>query len=219
LNDVIIVGAGGFGRQLAQHVLEMAEQRPEIRLKGFLDDDPRVRCEFGDCLGAEVIGDTSSYTLGNDDRFLISLGNPELRMLLAERLAERGATFFTLIHPTAYVASTATLGFGCVIGPFASVGSFARLGNHVLLNMYATAGHDARIGSYTVMSPHGVANGGSMIEDRVFFGTSAVVMPDKKVGRQCKIAAGAVVYRDVPDLSLAAGNPAKNFPIGQPDDE
>jgi acetyltransferase-like isoleucine patch superfamily enzyme len=66
-----------------------------------------------------------------------------------------------------------------------------------------------------VISPYGIANGGSVIGDRVFFGTHAVVTPGKKVGSQSKIAAAAVVYRDVPDLSLASGNPAKTFPVSQ----
>ena len=219
MKEIIVVGASGFGRELAQYVLEISDKQPEIRLKGFLDDNPKIRADGGRILGAGVIGDTRAYAIQENDRFLISLGDPELRQVLAERLAERGAQFFTLTHPTAYVSSSATLGAGCVIGPFASVGSFARLGNHVLVNLYATAGHDTQIGSHTVISPYGIANGGSTVGERVFFGTHAVVTPNKKVGRQCQLAAGAVVYRDVPDFSLATGNPAKNFPLGQPNDD
>lgn len=219
MKEIIVVGASGFGRELAQYVLEVSNKQPEIRLKGFLDDDPKLRAEAGKIPGVEVIGDTRAYAIQENDRFLISLGDPELRQILAERLAERGAQFFTLIHPTAYVSSSAMLGAGCIIGAFASVGSFARLGDHVLLNLYATAGHDTQIGSHTVISPYGIANGGSTVGERVFFGTHAVVTPNKKVGRQCQLAAGAVVYRDVPEGSLATGNPAKNFPLGPPGDD
>src|SRR5262245_42189283 len=213
--DIIIVGASGFGRELAQHVCDVAERRPEIRLKGFLDDDPKVSAEVGKVLGAPVIGDTRAYAIEEDDRFLISVGDPELRSRLARLLVERGGKFFTLIHPTAYVASTASLGPGCIIGPFANVGSNARLGEHVMLNLYAAAGPDTQLGSCSVISPYGIANGGSIIGDRVFFGTHAVVTPGKKVGSQSRIAAGAVVYRDVPELSLASGNPARTFPVSQ----
>ncbi len=218
MQDVIIIGASGFGRELAHHVVDVADRRPDVRLKGFLDDDPQVKAEVGVVLGVEVLGDTTSYAIQEDDRFLISLGDPELRKTLADRLTQRGGKFFTLIHPTAYVASSAVLGAGCVIGPFASVGSFARLGEHVLLNLYATAGHDTQIGSFAVFSPYGVANGGSSIGERVFIGTHAVVTPNKKVGRQSKIAAAAVVYRDVPEFTLATGNPAKSFPVSQATD-
>ena len=215
MKDIIVVGAGGFGRELAEYVLDVAGRQSGIRLKGFLDDDPSKPGEIGRVLSVEVIGDTRSYAIHGNDRFLISLGDPELRKLLSERLAERGGVFFTLIHPAAHVASTATVGAGCIIGPFAHLGSNARLGEHVLLNLHAAAGHDTQIGSYSVLSPYSVANGGSVIEERVFFGTHAVVTPNKKVGCQSRIAAGAVVYRDVPGLSLATGNPARNFPVSQ----
>jgi len=214
--DVIIVGASGFGRQLALHVLEVGDQHPEVRLKGFLDDDPKVKAELDNVLDIEVIGDTRSYAIQKNDRLLICFGDPELRKQISKRLAERGAKFFTLIHPTSYVARTAIIGAGCIIGPFANVGADARLGEHVLLNMYATAGHDTKIGSFTVISPYGTASGGSLIGERVFLGSHAVVTPNKQVGHQSRIAAAAVVYRDVPELSLATGNPAKTFSLSQP---
>jgi sugar O-acyltransferase (sialic acid O-acetyltransferase NeuD family) len=216
LKDIIIVGASGFGRELAQHVLDVAAGQADIRLKGFLDDDPVKQAEIGRVLGVSVIGDTFAYDIQENDRFLISLGDPDLRKLLSERLGTRGGRFSNLIHPTAYVAASATLGAGCIIEPFAYVGSNARLGEHVMLNLYATAGHDTQIGSCSVISPYGIANGGSVIGERVLFGTHAVVTPNRKVGDRSHIAAGAVVYRDVPELTLATGNPAKNFPRGQP---
>jgi sugar O-acyltransferase (sialic acid O-acetyltransferase NeuD family) len=215
VKDIIIVGASGFGCELAQHVLDVAAGRADIRLKGFVDDDPAKQAEIGAVLAVRVIGDTLAYAIQENDRFLISLGDPNLRKLLSERLGARGARFFSLIHPTAYVAPSATLGAGCIIGPFANVGSNARLGEHVMLNLYASAGHDTHVGSCSVISPYGIANGGSVIGERVLFGTHAVVTPNRKVGDQSHVAAGAVVYRDVPELTLAAGNPAKNFPLGQ----
>jgi sugar O-acyltransferase (sialic acid O-acetyltransferase NeuD family) len=215
MKEIVVVGASGYGRELAEYVLDVAARQPQIRLKGFLDDNPNLKAELGRVLGVEVIGDTRAYSIQENDRFLISPGDPELRKLLAERIAERGGKFFTLIHPTAQVASTATLGAGCIVRAFATVGSNSRLGEHVMLNSYATAGHDTQIGSYSVFSPYGIACGGSVVEERVFFGTHAVVTPTYKIGRQSRIAAGAIVYRNVPELSLAAGNPAKIFPISK----
>jgi sugar O-acyltransferase (sialic acid O-acetyltransferase NeuD family) len=214
LKDIIIVGASGFGRELAEHVLDVAAGQADIRLKGFLDDDPDKQKDMREVPGLRVIGDTVGYAIQDNDRFLIGPGNPDLRKLLSERLAARGGRFFVLSHPRAYVAASASLGAGCIIGPFANVGSNARLGEHVMLNLYATAGHDTQIGSCSVISPYGIANGGSVIGERVLFGTHAVVTPNRKVGDQSHIAAGAVVYRDVPKLTLATGNPAKCFPLG-----
>jgi sugar O-acyltransferase (sialic acid O-acetyltransferase NeuD family) len=210
MTDVIVVGASGYGREVFQYVKDIAAHRPDIRPKGMLDDDPSLRAELG---GEEIIGDTRTYPLQENDRFVISAGSPSVRHDLAERLAGRGATFITLVHPTAYVSPTARIGTGCVVSPFASVGSRAQLDDHILLVMYASVAHDCSVGSFCSFSPYSAVAGGSVVGRRVFFGGHALVTPMRHIGQDSKIAAGAVVYRDVPDGSLAAGNPAKVLPL------
>jgi sugar O-acyltransferase (sialic acid O-acetyltransferase NeuD family) len=210
MNDIIVVGASGYGREVFQYVKDIAAHRPDVRPKGLLDDDPSLRAGVG---GEAIIGDTRTYAIQADDRFVVSAGNPAVRQSLAERLAGRGATFMTLVHPTAYVSPSARIGTGCVVSPFASVGSRAQLDDHVLLVMYASVAHDCSVGSFCSFSPYAAVAGGSVVGPRVFFGGHALVTPMRHVGQDCKIAAGAVVYRDVPDGSLAAGNPAKVLPL------
>jgi len=206
--NVIVVGASGFGRELLQYVQDAHGDNPGVHIKGFLDDDPAKA-------GGAIVGDTLTYPIGEEDRFIISLGDPGLRRALAERLSRRGARFVSIVHPTAYVAPTARIGDGCIIGPFANVGSYVQLEDHVLLNLYSAAGHDARIGSCCVFSPYSVANGGSRLDGGVFLGTHATITPGIRVGAGSRIAAGAIVYRDVPKGSLAVGNPAKAFPLDE----
>jgi sugar O-acyltransferase (sialic acid O-acetyltransferase NeuD family) len=213
--NVVVVGASGFGRELLQYVCDATSRMPGVRVKGFLDDNPAALQSVAHLTEFGLVGDTHSYSIQQDDRFVVSVGDPGLRRLLAERLARRGARFISIVHPTAYVAPTARIGEGSIVGPLASVGSHAQLAYHTLLNLYSTAGHDARIGDFCVLSPHAVVNGGSTLEDEVFMGTHATVTPNVRVGRRSKIAAGAVVYRDVPEQSLATGNPAKPFPLGE----
>jgi sugar O-acyltransferase (sialic acid O-acetyltransferase NeuD family) len=213
--DVIIVGASGFGRELLQYVRDAHKSTAGVHIKGFLDDDPAALHSVGKVMEIEIVGDTRTYAIQEDDRFIISLGDPGLRRALAERLGRRGARFVSIVHPTAYVAPTARIGHGCIIGPFANVGSYVQMEDHVLLNLYSAAGHDVHIGSFCVFSPYSVANGGSRLDDSVFLGTHATVTPNIRVGAESKVAAGAVVYRDVPEQSLAMGNPAKSFPLKQ----
>jgi sugar O-acyltransferase (sialic acid O-acetyltransferase NeuD family) len=212
--DVIIVGASGFGRELHQYVQDTYKSTQGVHIKGFLDDDP-AKLDSSGKMGVKILGDTSTYAIGENDRFIVSLGDPRLRRAIAERLARRGARFISIVHPTANVAPTARVGHGCVIGPFASVGSYAHLEDHVLVNLYAAAGHDARIGAFCVFSPFSVANGGSRLDDGIFLGTHSAIMPNVRVRAGSKVSAGAIVYRDVPEQSLATGNPARAFPFNE----
>ena len=205
-----MVGASGYGREVFQYVKDIARLSPDIRPKGLLDDDPSLQAGLG---GDQIIGDTRTYSIQEHDRFVISAGTPAVRHTLAGRLASRGAKFITLVHPNAYVSPSARIGIGCIVSPFASVGSHAQLEDHILLVMYASVAHDCKIGSYCSLSPYSAAAGGVVVGSKVFFGSHAVVTPMRRIGQESKIAAGAVVYRDVPELSLATGNPAKVLPL------
>lgn len=55
----------------------------------------------------------------------------------------------------------------------------------------------------------GVSTTPVTIEDDVWVGANAVILPGVTIGNHCVVAAGAVVTKDVPPHSLVAGVPAK----------
>jgi maltose O-acetyltransferase len=84
-----------------------------------------------------------------------------------------------------------------------------RIGNHVMIGpavQICTAAHllqaEARIAGWEVTKP-------VVIEDNVWIGGSAVVLPDVTIGRNAVVGAGAVVTRDVPADTVVIGNPAR----------
>jgi sugar O-acyltransferase (sialic acid O-acetyltransferase NeuD family) len=210
-SSVVIVGAGGFGREVLGYVLDAYGADPTYTVAGFLDDDPPDLGGLG--LAYPVLDGIAAYQPRPADRFVIAVGEPKLRARLAESLASRGAAFLTVIHPNSYVSTTATVGEGCIIAPFATIGAHASLGDHSVLTFCASIGHDATVGRWCALSPHSVTNGGSRVGDRVFLGAHAVINPLQSVGDGAKVAAGAVVYRSVAPNMLAAGNPARARPI------
>ncbi|WP_005033712.1 acetyltransferase [Holophaga foetida] len=209
--DVIIVGAGGFGREVHQYLLDALQSRPGYRFKGFLDDDPDTA---GTLPGNQLLlGDILDHVPHVKEQFVVAIGDPEPRARIIRILAGRGARFFTLIHPSAYVASTADIGAGCIVCPFCSIGNGASIADHVVLTWYSSVAHDARAESFSVLSPYSTINGGAVLGEGAFLGAHAVVNPLQTIGAWAKVGAGAVVYRSVPPQSLAMGNPARTAPL------
>ena len=207
---LVVVGAGGFGREVIQYLLDCINSpkyKPYFTIKGFLDDNPNILTES--YLGFGIIGNTYDYNIQNDDRFLIAVGEPSVNSDVTRRLISRGARLFTLIHPLSYVADTAQISKGSILCPFSFVGPGTTLGNNVIINTYASVGHDAQIGSYCILSPYATVNGNVSLDDKVFMGTHSTVVLGKKVGLSTKISAGAVVMSNIPSGYLVRGNPAK----------
>lgn len=210
-SGIVIVGAGGFGREVLQYLEDIAAAGGTHRVRGFLDDFA-TKVE-PPSLGMTVLGTVRDYEPRPDEAVVLAIGKPELRVSIGASLRRRGARFATVIHPLAYVAASARIGAGCIVAPFATVGAHAELAENVVLTFYASVAHDARVGEGSALSPYSVANGGAVLGRASFLGAGSVVNPMKRVGEYARVAAGSVVYRDVPDRSLASGNPAKARPL------
>jgi sugar O-acyltransferase (sialic acid O-acetyltransferase NeuD family) len=211
---IVLVGAGGLGREVLNYVLDAISSSPHMRVKGFLDDNLSALRPY--CCEFPILGSILDYSIEPQDRFVMAIGDCVKRAELIRKMEARSARFITVIHPTAYVASNATVGNGCIVGPFCAIGSNARVGDHVLLTWYSSLAHDSISHSFAVLSPYSTANGGTILEEGVFLGTHAVINPMIRVGAWSKVASGSVVYRDVPLNCLVLGNPAKASPLLRP---
>ena len=204
--NVIIVGAGGFGREVYLWAKD-SFSKDQYTIKGFLDDDPRILDNYDMDVG--IIGNLDNYEVKNQDRFLFAIGDIDVKKRLVMELKKKGAKFLTLIHPTALIVPTAKIGEGVIICPFVTVCDHAQLGDFVMMNIYSTCGHDGKVGKYCILSPYAILNGFVALEDEVFLGTHSTVIPYKRVGHKSKISANSVVMRDVPANKIVFGVPGK----------
>ena len=204
--NIIIVGAGGFGREVYLWAKD-SFSKDQYRIKGFLNDNPRILNNYNMDIG--IIGDLDGYEIKKQDRFVFAIGDIDVKKHLVAKLKEKGAKFLTLIHPTAIVANTAKIGQGVIICPFVTVSDYVQLGDFVMMNIYSSCGHDAKVGDYCILSPYATLNGFVILEDEVFLGTHSTIIPYKKIGYKSKISANSVVMRDVPPNKIVFGVPGK----------
>jgi len=204
--NIVIVGAGAFGREVYLWAKDSFSE-DQYRIKGFLDDNPRILNNYNMDIG--IIGNLDGYEIKQQDRFIFAIGDIDIKKHLVAKLKEKGARFLTLIHPTAIVANTAKIDQGVVICPFVIVSDHAQLGDFVMMNAYSTCGHDVKVGKYCILSPYAIVTGFGILEDEVFLGTHATVIPGKRVGCKSKVSANSVVMTDVSANRTIIGVPGK----------
>ena len=210
VSRIVIVGAGGFGREVLHWARDAWPDRGRS-IAGFLAADPPRGATAADM--PPVIGDPATFVPGHGDALLLAIGIPDVRRCVAESLLGRGATFLTLIHPTAIVVPTASIGAGSVICPFAVVSDAARVGRCVLLNYHASLGHDASAGDFAVLSPYATLGGNAHVAEDVFMGMHASVGPGRRVGARSKVSANSCALADAPDDSIIFGAPGRIGPL------
>ena len=192
MKKIVIICNGAFGKEMQIYLQDAYAGSREHRFERIQDLFPE-----------------DAFAVQPDEVFVIANGEPEVKAKLAQKIEKAGGAFLTFIHPTCYVAPTATIGVGAILCPFAFVGPGAVLEPHVTMNVHSGCGHNARLGTCSVLSPYASVSGAATLEERVFLGSYAFVAPEKRVGAGAKVSAGAFAMADVPARGLAVGNPAR----------
>jgi UDP-3-O-[3-hydroxymyristoyl] glucosamine N-acyltransferase len=192
MKKIVVICKGGFGKEMQDYISDTFSDASSYRLE-------RIQDLFPD----------DELSVQTDEVFVVANGDPAVKARLVKKIQQAGGSLLSVVHPTCYVATSATVGEGAILCPFAFVGPYAVLAPHVTLNINAGCGHNARIGSYTVLSPYASAAGAANLGEGVFLGSYAFVAPEKIIGNHSKLSAGAFALADVPEYSLALGNPAR----------
>jgi sugar O-acyltransferase (sialic acid O-acetyltransferase NeuD family) len=212
MQPLVIVGAGGFGREVTALVEAINDNHPAWELLGFVDDHPDLRGST--VLDWPVLGSVDWLCRQARLHYVLALGTSRIRYRLGERLAEAALQPATLLHPEARYHRSCHIGPGAVLCQGVTLTVGVTLGRHVILNLHATAGHEAVLGDYTTAHPGVHISGAAVTGVGVELGTGCVLLPGVQVGRQAIVGAGAVVHRDLPEGCTAVGVPARPLPPG-----
>lgn len=208
MKNLIIIGAGGFAREIYWHAQKSFGFGVEWRIKGFLDGDVKLAAADYELLPDKVLGDVDSYEICAGDVFTCAVGTPKARKVLVEKISARGGEFINLISTLAYVMPTVKLGRGVIICPYVNIGDRAELEDFVAINDISIIGHDAQIGKFSCVMPHANVAGKCKIGAEVFIGSGAIILPKAKVGDGATVGAGSVVLKKVRAGAKVFGNPA-----------
>jgi len=196
--DLLIYGAGGHGRSLA----EMIQLLNADELAGFIDDGYPVGNLV---LGIPVLGGREDLKaiFGRGITLAVNgvggISNPAIRLEVFSLLNDIGFYCPRVIHPTAFLEQTAQLSDGVQVFPFAYVGSQAQIGFGSIINTGAIVSHDCVLGELTNLSPGATLAGDVHIDDGALIGMRATINLGVRIGKSARIGNGATIKADVPD--------------------
>ena len=211
--DIVIVGASGHGREIfgiVQAVNVAATSSDRWDVVGFVDDAPgddnRERVER---LGSKILGPVDVLAgISPDTHYVIGIGDPRVRALVAAAVSRYPLGAASLIHPAATIGPDTSFGAGVVLFAGARVSTNVQLGNHVHINQNATVGHDSVLGDFVSVNPLAAVSGDCRIDSRVLVGTNAAILQGLQVGAAATIGACACVVGKVPPGVIVKGVPA-----------
>jgi UDP-N-acetylbacillosamine N-acetyltransferase len=206
--NVIVYGAGGHGRVVAD-----VAGSAGARVVAFVDDGPGMAGT--DVCGVPVLA--WDHLLMQAERrgrttLALGVGDNHARAAILDKASAAGFPVTTLVHASAIVAGSATLGAGTVVMAAAVVNPGARTERGCIINTGAIVEHDARIAAFALIGPNVALGGGVHVGERSVIGVGASVRPGVRIGAGVTVGVGAAVVEDVADGVVVAGVPARPLP-------
>lgn len=209
MQSIVILGAGGFGREVLDILLAQNKISGKWRILGFIDEDPELKGRVLN--GYPVLGSFDWFSKENTEGLVAvcAIGDNISKRKVVEKAKNAGLRFTNAIHPTAIMTDFVTLGEDVIICAGCIFTNQITIGDHVIINLDITIGHDTVIEDFCTLSPGVHISGTNKIGEGANIGTGAVTIQGISIGKWSIIGAGAVVVRDIPDKVVAIGVPAK----------
>jgi sugar O-acyltransferase (sialic acid O-acetyltransferase NeuD family) len=194
---LVIIGAGGFGREVLDVLEDVVEATGAFEVLGFLDDGVVAgdRLDRLARLGVRVLGGSDRIPAGA--AHVVAIADPAARRRVATRADGMGSPSATVVHPAATISRHAILGPGCIIAAGARISTNVTLGCHVHVNVNSAIGHDSRLDDYVTLFGNVQVGGGVVVEAGATLGSGCTILPGVTIGAGAYVGAGATVVRDV----------------------
>ena len=160
---LLIVGAGGFGRAVAEAAVASAG----FEIVGFADDRSPALAERE---GIRILGRATNLECLKPlaDFAVVAIGDNALRANFARKAVQQGFALATVIHPRAFVSPSARVGVGTMIMAGSVIGSSSVLGQGVIVHYGSAIDHDCAVGSFSHIGVGACMIGGVVLGERVW---------------------------------------------------
>lgn len=206
MKKIVIIGVGGFGREVAWLIERINKVEPTWDLIGFIDDNDELKGEI--IYSYPVLGNSNWLIDNKNDLYAVcAIGSAKVRRKVIDKL--QGIKFATIVDPSVIMSDSIDFGEGCIICAGTILTVDISLGNHVIINLDCTIGHDTVIKDFVTLYPSVNVSGNSYLDDCIEMGTGSQIIQGIKIGSSTIVGAGSVVVKELPCDCTAVGVPAK----------
>ncbi len=207
MNRLVILGSGELGRQIAFY----AKEDGHYDVVGFMDDcvEPGTRRH-----GLPILGPINRAIPLYRDGFydVVMMGIGYKHFTAREKIYRELSSilrFGRIIHSSAYVDRSCSLGDGVVVYPGSVLDMSVCIGNNVVINAGCVIAHDSKIGDHSFLSPAVNIAGFVNIGSCVNLGIGTTVIDNISIGSGVRTGGGSVVVENIEVKGLYVGVPAK----------
>ena len=209
MKNIVIVGAGGFGREVRLMINQINRNDKIYNFLGFYDD----AFQKGQLIDSfKILGGVEDLiSIKNEISVIIAIGEPRTKKKVVYLLLKNKLLSFpNIIHPNIILdKESLSLGIGNIICAGSILTINIKLKDFIIVNLMCSIGHDTIIDSYSSLMPGVNISGEVYVYECVYVGTGAKLINQLEIGSYTIIGAGAVVTKSLPVNCTAVGVPAK----------
>lgn len=212
MKELYIIGAGGFGREVAWLVERINEIEPTWEIKGFIDDN----CEkWNKNENGYLIYGGCDYLINlaekNEIYAVCAVGNATVRKRIIAKFENSNVKFATVIDPSVIMSNRVNIGEGVIICAGTIITVDVTIGNYVIINLDCTVGHDALVSDYVTIYPSVNISGNVTVGECTELGTGMQIIQGIDVSSNVIVGAGAVVNKNIVESGTYVGVPVQNI--------
>ena len=204
---MLVVGAGGFAKELIDVVVEQYPSSSLVCFDSFAKTNDLFLNRF------DIINKTESakkYFQTTEASFCLGLGGPLNRLRLFNEFSAIGGQPISIISSHTKLGSiNVAIGVGSTILHHTTIANGSRLGIGCLVYHDVRITHDCSIGDFVEIAPGATLLGGVTVGAYTQIGANCTILPKLTIGKHCILGAGAVITRNIPDNSIVTGIPGK----------
>lgn len=209
MENIVIVGSGGFAKEVAFLIKEINQQTPKWNLLGYIDR------EIGKKVQNLKVIENDEWLQNCPDKInaVVGIGNPSIIEEIATNLNQnKNISFPNLIHPNNIGDwDNINLGHGNIISSGCNLTTDITINNFNIINLDSTIGHDTTIGNYNLINPSCNISGCVNIKNNCLIGTGTSIIENISLASEIIIGAGSVITKNITEKGVYVGVPAKKI--------